>query len=870
MTRNTRRGPIFSILLLSPILFYIPWLTYRHHSTLPDPLTQLVDPETNLPQLSEARVLSIAKYLSEDIGFRTPGTLEHARGEQWFFQQVLDAQKECQRVAESSGRKLECEVWLQRGNGSHRFDMMGARLYKTYVNLSNIIVRISNGTPEGKEHAVLVNSHLDSTLPTPGAADDAVSVGIMLECMRVLVETPGWSPEHAVILLWNNAEESLQDGSHLFSTQHPIAPTVRAVINLEAAGTKGKDLLFQATSEQMIQAYSHVPRPHGTIVANDVFGSGVILSDTDFRQFQQYLNVTGLDIAIVKNSYLYHMRKDLVENIEPGATQHMGENALALLRHLSSDTSQLPSLTGGYTKPTTVYVSAFGRFLLYSFTTAKIIYTLLFFASILLVKTAIPSVEKVAKDPSRSIRRGFFSALSGLLGSIVLANVVAVIMAQILGKKMSWFSSEYSTMVLYGPPAVLGALLPQLYIGEVEEAMVYSAILLMQTGVAVVVQFLGVGSACLLFLLGLSVFGGLLVNYVIGGSNQREMSLWTYAVGQVFPLAVGTMCAYPILDVFVPLAGRLGTDAPTDNIMATIVSVLGAISFPLIPPFIRRFDRSVLVRSVSLLSIVTAITIAVFAARDPYDSMHQKRIYILRTENITTGEHHLHISTSDGGPKFPELVQDIAKEFGVPPEIHENGDIEVFVPKAIVMNEYNSDWDPMYPFSAFLLPFKIPLPVEPSYVSPWSTPEMKFAITAVNDMIDREAGTRSLKLQVEHPGLIWTVIAFDAHVLKWNLDDNPPDEYTRHHVREASFYGTDTWSIDLVVKVEPGSTGSLLVNFIGLQEQGMWPGKKALMSQGNPGLALRLFERLDSWMDRRLDGKADVLLLGCVAGIERI
>lgn len=26
--------------------------------------------------------------------------------------------------------------------------------------------------------------------------------------------------------VFNNAEESLQDGSHLFSTQHPIAPTL--------------------------------------------------------------------------------------------------------------------------------------------------------------------------------------------------------------------------------------------------------------------------------------------------------------------------------------------------------------------------------------------------------------------------------------------------------------------------------------------------------------------------------------------------------------------------------------------------------------------------------------------------------------------
>ena len=55
--------------------------------------------------------------------------------------------------------------------------------------------------------------------------------------------------------------------------------SVRAVINLEAAGTTGRELLFQATSEQMIEAYSHVPRPYGTVFANEIFSSGIILSE---------------------------------------------------------------------------------------------------------------------------------------------------------------------------------------------------------------------------------------------------------------------------------------------------------------------------------------------------------------------------------------------------------------------------------------------------------------------------------------------------------------------------------------------------------------------------------------------------------------
>jgi hypothetical protein len=172
---------------------------------------------TKLPQISESRILGVAKTLSEDVGYRIVGTREHALADKWMVQAAEHVKQNCQRIVNKTGRKLECEVWRQEGNGSHRyecwtsgpsirnfiinfrFDMMGKRVYKTYVNLSNIVVRISNGTPEGKEHAVLFNAHLDSTLPSPGAADDALSVGIMLDCMRVLVETPDWSPKHAII-----------------------------------------------------------------------------------------------------------------------------------------------------------------------------------------------------------------------------------------------------------------------------------------------------------------------------------------------------------------------------------------------------------------------------------------------------------------------------------------------------------------------------------------------------------------------------------------------------------------------------------------------------------------------------------------------
>jgi Zn-dependent M28 family amino/carboxypeptidase len=76
---------------------------------------------------------------------------------------------------------------------------MGKQLYKTYADLTNIVIRVSDGTPEGREHAALVSAHLNSTLPGPGVVDDALSISVMLDCICMLTHTPGWTPSHTVI-----------------------------------------------------------------------------------------------------------------------------------------------------------------------------------------------------------------------------------------------------------------------------------------------------------------------------------------------------------------------------------------------------------------------------------------------------------------------------------------------------------------------------------------------------------------------------------------------------------------------------------------------------------------------------------------------
>ncbi|KAH9989914.1 hypothetical protein BJV74DRAFT_922202 [Russula compacta] len=814
-------GPIRSLLCLLPLLVFIPWFSVRELYALPEPITELVDPGTGFPQVSETQILAYVRHLSEDIGYRTVGTAEHALADEWMVDTAHKVQRECERLVHvDPGRRLECEVWHQRGSGSHRFDMMGKRVYKTYADLTNIVIRVSDGTAEGKKHAVLVNAHLDSTLPSPGAADDALAVGVMLECIRVLTHTPGWTPNYSIVFLFNHGEESLQDASHLFSTQHPIAHTC---VLAAPAGNQGGELLFQATSEEMIRAYSKVPRPFGTVIANEVFSSGVLLSDTDFRQFEQYLNVTGLDMAVIGNSYVYHTRQDLVENIQPGVAQRMAENTLAILRYLSSDASPLPSLTTGYTRPTTVFFAEFGSFVQYQFATARVMYGTLFSLSLAMLwfvyRESMPGSQSAGFWTAQW--NGARALLVAFCGALIGANGLAAIMSRVLNHNMSWFASEHSALLLYGPAALAGMLASQVVLPDVAERNVLTALLLMQSGSALALQLLGIGSACFIFVSAVPLFVALSLDALL--NPGAVVSLWAYALGLLVPLHIGTRLACTILDVFVPLTGRLGAEAPAEHIIASIVIVVLSLAVPL----------------------------------------------------ITSHERYLHVGAADGAPGFEQLVNDIAANFGV------------FGTQAVQedMHDWNGDWDILYPFSSVIhVPYRIPLPIEPGFISPFAEGEHAFKIEAINDAVDVLAGTRSLTLQITHPGLIWTVIAFDAHVLRWTLDDAPPNEYTRHHIKEASFFGVDRWSVDLVLE----GTAPLTVNFIGIDEAAMWPAKKAAAaapaaaaaaaaavggddeargSRGGRHTVMALFERLDGWLTRETRGRVDVMLLATVGGV---
>lgn len=144
----------------------------------------------------------------------------------------------------------------------------------------------------------------------------------------------------------------------------------------------------------------------------------------------------------------------------------MAENTLALLQYLSSPESPLPSLTAGYTKPTTVFFQVFRHFFVYSFTTAKLLYSFLFGLSAIFAwknfQTPAPALKQTRGFFGDHLR-GLYAVGSAVFGAALGANVVAFAMASVLKKPLSWFSVELSCVALYGPAAVAGASLRSSY-----------------------------------------------------------------------------------------------------------------------------------------------------------------------------------------------------------------------------------------------------------------------------------------------------------------------------------------------------------------------------------------------------------------------
>eukprot|EP00899_Mesostigma_viride_P000820 jgi/Mesvir1/10739/Mv13811-RA.1 len=283
---------------------------------------------------SEGRALQHVRHLAETIGHRqvgSPGLTQAVT----YLTGVLEGYK---REGQRLHPELDIEVDVQYGTGWTTIFIFDHVMHNAYSGIPNVAMRVAprapNATSQGAQvPGVLVNSHFDSTLGTGGASDATSLIGIMLELARLMTCTHALKVASPVVFLFNGAEETLLQGGHAWYSAHPWAADLRAVINLESTGPGGPDLLFQVKGEWAVDAYARAAKyPHGSVTAQDLFDSGIIKLDTDFRTFTSDAgDLDGVDIAYVLDGYFYHTSLDDLAHLWPGALQMLGENVVGLL-----------------------------------------------------------------------------------------------------------------------------------------------------------------------------------------------------------------------------------------------------------------------------------------------------------------------------------------------------------------------------------------------------------------------------------------------------------------------------------------------------------------------------------------------------------
>ncbi|KAF9435488.1 hypothetical protein BGZ76_006188 [Entomortierella beljakovae] len=799
-------GAIVTWLYYLAFLSFLAAYAYMTHYALPKSVIENRDPVTGELQFSEANVRALTGYLSEDIGLRIIGTRSLDETERYLIKEIEELRDRAKsEIAKGSVGLPKFDMWVQVNDGSHRFDFMSKVVMKMYTNMTNIIVRLSCG-PECDMNAILLNAHYDTTLGSPGAADDALGVGIQLE-----------------LILFNGGEESLQDASHSFITQHELKPTVRAVINLEGCGTKGPEILFQANSRQMIDAYKKVPYPHGNVIANELFSTGMILSDTDFRQFVDYGNLTGLDMAVYMNSYLYHTHLDLNEHMDLGLPQHMGENALALVKHLGNEASLTTELGGMFEKTSeVVFFDILGVFFVaYSLKSAEIAHTVIF--ALALISLSIGASKPTIKS--------VVSVLISAIGAIVAPNFIALFLVAI-GKPMQWFTSEWLPLVIFGPSSVVGMFIVQYLFHDntvsdpQNEFVTLSGVQFFFSVLMGTMTYAGIASSYIFAVYAFPYTLGMFYNKNkinllrrLEQINIESMVTFSaYIFSTTFPTTYFWYVGISLFDFIIPLTGRTGVNAPVDHIAAAVTGVFVFASCPPILALAHRHGLSVLRSIISFLLILQAVTLAyTITFLQPYDKMHPKRIFAQHLRNITSGETLVYVAHADPSPIYQKYIHDLETLFDTKAKFKGG-------------SENPGDWNAIYPFNQFLDSYV--LDTTPYIRSETLNETIATSTSPLTDLIhdapklyaeeisyDTTTGLRRLTILCTHPGYIWTVISFNSQLTDWSLSSDVPSKDTFHYVvRHAGGYLSDGWRLDLEYKAS-GPEDKLVIELTSMESE---------------------------------------------------
>jgi len=227
----------------------------------------------------------------------------------------------------------------------------------------NISARVAGSS---NTKSVLLVAHYDSVMTSPGAADDAWGVAVLLEVLRALRAGPPLRND--VLLLFTDGEERALSGAHAFVDQQASAKSIGAVLNLDARGSGGPALLFETgnNSASLIREFAKsTAHPYADSIAPRLYS--LLPNSTDFTVFRN-ANFSGLNFALAGDWATYHSRSDTADRLSRRSLQHAGSEVLALVQRLG--VAEFKSAESG----SLAYFTFFGLFMiLFSIGVARVL-----------------------------------------------------------------------------------------------------------------------------------------------------------------------------------------------------------------------------------------------------------------------------------------------------------------------------------------------------------------------------------------------------------------------------------------------------------------------------------------------------------------
>ncbi|ESP05704.1 hypothetical protein LOTGIDRAFT_103045 [Lottia gigantea] len=580
---SKRKGKIFyqnhvNGLTLIPLLLLLhAILTFFVHNRLnsfPQPLTIRGSEPSDF--VEERVRVTLDSLVS--LGPRVTGSDANIKARDVILGVIEDVQRNSNNVHQIS-------INQQTVDGDFAIDFLEAGHFTSaYKNIHNIMVKLT-AKDKPSNHSLLVNCHYDSVHASPGASDDAVSCCVMLELLRSFSQH-NQAFRHNVIFLFNGAEENVLQASHGFITKHKWGSSIRAFVNLEATGAGGWEMVFQTGPENpwLIRKYiDSVKYPSASIFSQEIFQTGKIPGDTDFRIFRDYGNIPGIDIAHIKYGYVYHTPNDLPRYIQPGCIQRGGENLYSLITSLISGDELVDP--GPQKHGTVVFYDFIGYFMIsYPMRMAVILNVGIASLFLLVIIRKVKGHNHIGENGIRYIKDLVVSTVLVFLTWVVIiaTNIGLARLVTVLDKDMSWFTNISNIIWLYILPPIVSVLSLHYCLKNTFyrtsnvwyiESLFHEANMLLWCIILLILTYCNIASASVLLFI---IVFPLLIRNQVFNFHFKEKNEW-YTPIHISSLLIPTLYIIylfnNLIGLVIPIMGRSGTDIIPDQTVAILLSV---------------------------------------------------------------------------------------------------------------------------------------------------------------------------------------------------------------------------------------------------------------------------------------------------------